>query len=150
MSGGGKRRARQTTTNKLYQHAHNHCLTFGVEQITTNELYQHARNHCSTFGVKQITTATTLRLPPHLRVVPTRSPPGQGSPIPDSESTLHLLPSPTPSRGPGSRSPRVGFVPLISSLRPDFASRRERFWTLCPLGRPVASSYRATMGLKTH
>ena len=37
--------------------------------------------------------------------------------------------------------PRAGFVPLTSSLRPDFVSRRERFWTLCPLGHPVATAY---------
>ena len=41
-------------------------------------------------------------------------------------------------------------TPLISSLWPDFALHRERFWTLCSLGCPIASSFGAMVGLKIH
>ena len=70
-------RARQTTTNKLYQHAYNHCLMFRVKQTTTNEL------------------ATTLGFD-LLLVVLIWSPPDQCSPIPPfPKSMFHFLPSPT-------------------------------------------------------
>jgi hypothetical protein len=56
-----------------------------------------------------------------------------------------------PTRSPPSCGPQELALSLSShSLRPNFESRREHFWTVCPSSRPITSLFRVSVGLKTH